>query len=177
MVTKTSPIKSDKVDQEVQQGVLNPHAKFKDEKYLFEQYKIAISLFQSALDQEEKTNQFFSTANTILVMLLGILFRPDTVQFGESFGIFFLAFIGIFMCLRWRASIRYLENVSEKKGYTAAQIELLFPVFILNIEKRGTTRSFLKGFLYKNVYYSFMLMYLILIFYKAWEILRLATSQ
>ena len=101
--------------------------------HLFEQYKIFIQSVEKISDRRQQANNYFITINTALISLIGFSFQIKFFD-GIPWIKFFLAFIGIIICVIFWYLIRSYKQINTGKFAIIHEIEKYLPLALYKYE-------------------------------------------
>jgi len=101
--------------------------------HLFEQYKIFIQSVEKISDRRQQANNYFITVNTALISLIGFSFQIKFFD-GIPWIKFFLAFIGITICVIFWYLIRSYKQINTGKFAIIHEIEKYLPLALYKYE-------------------------------------------
>ena len=101
--------------------------------HFLEQYKIYLESIEKTSDRRQSTNNYFLTANTVLVSILALSFQTDFLKNIFWFKLF-VAIIGILFCIIFWFLIRAYKQLNTGKFNVLHKIEAKLPLSLYDYE-------------------------------------------
>ena len=101
--------------------------------HFLEQYKIYLESIEKTSDRRQSANNYFLTANTVLVSILALSFQTDFLKNIFWFKLF-IAIIGILFCIVFWFLIRAYKQLNTGKFNVLHKIESKLPLSLYNYE-------------------------------------------
>lgn len=104
-------------------------------KHLFEQYALCVEMADKNSARRIASNNFFLSANTLLLTAIGILSKlgPNFAQF-SFWWITLSSIAGLLFCWTWAVSIRSYRDLSRAKFRVITAIEHKLPALAFSTE-------------------------------------------
>lgn len=109
---------------------------------LLEQYKLYVELADRVSDRRIKTNQYFITLLSGLLVVLSFALHKDqqtTLSQYQPYIVFSVGLLGIILCLVWQINIRSYRQLNSQKFQVIHDMEkqLPYPLFTKEWELLG----------------------------------------
>jgi hypothetical protein len=101
--------------------------------HFLEQYKIYLESIEKTSDRRQSANNYFLTANTVLVSILALSFQTDFLKNIFWFKLF-IAIIGILFCIVFWFLIRAYKQLNTGKFDVLHRIESKLPLSLYEYE-------------------------------------------
>jgi len=101
--------------------------------HFLEQYKIYLESIEKTSDRRQSANNYFLTANTVLVSILALSFQTDFLKNIFWFKLF-VAIIGILFCIIFWFLIRAYKQLNTGKFNVLHKIESKLPLSLYDYE-------------------------------------------
>ena len=101
--------------------------------HFLEQYKIYLESIEKTSDRRQSANNYFLTANTVLVSILALSFQTDFLKNIFWFKLF-VAIIGILFCIIFWFLIRAYKQLNTGKFNVLHKIEAKLPLSLYDYE-------------------------------------------
>lgn len=101
--------------------------------HFLEQYKMYLESIEKTSDRRQSANNYFLTANTVLVSILALSFQTDFLKNIFWFKLF-VAIIGILFCVVFWFLIRAYKQLNTGKFNVLHKIESKLPLSLYNYE-------------------------------------------
>lgn len=104
-----------------------------DKKYLFEQYRMFLQSASEISDRRQKANEYFLTANTILVSLIVFISQYQQIKNPKTI-ITFIAAVGLINSMVTYFMIRSYKQLNAAKFKIIHELEELLPARLYSYE-------------------------------------------
>ena len=101
--------------------------------HFLEQYKLYLESIEKTSDRRQSANNYFLTANTVLVSILALSFQTDFLKDIFWFKLL-IAIIGILFCIVFWFLIRAYKQLNTGKFNVLHKIESKLPLSLYNYE-------------------------------------------
>jgi len=101
--------------------------------HFLEQYKIYLESIEKTSDRRQSANNYFLTANTVLVSILALSFQTDFLKNIFWFKLF-VAIIGVLFCIVFWFLIRAYKQLNTGKFNVLHKIESKLPLSLYDYE-------------------------------------------
>lgn len=101
--------------------------------HFLEQYKMYLESIEKTSDRRQSANNYFLTANTVLVSILALSFQTDFLKNIFWFKLF-VAIIGILFCIVFWFLIRAYKQLNTGKFDVLHKIESKLPLLLYEYE-------------------------------------------
>lgn len=135
--------------------------KQKDNKNIFDIYKMYVETTQHISNCRQQSNNFY------------ILLNSGIVAYNAHFASFFISMFGILINIVWILKIKSYKNLNSAKFKVINKLEKFFPVEVFNDEYKILKNTKYKSLSDYEIYvpWIFILLFLLVSIYKYWNII------
>jgi hypothetical protein len=126
-----------KENNDLERELLHELVDFRDpdtRKILFEEYRLFVDSTEKAIARRQVVNNFFLTANTILLSALGVMTKQAFENTRALYMLIPLGIVGILLCVNWQGIIKNYRQLNAAKFKVIHSLESRLPAALFKAE-------------------------------------------